>query len=139
VTVRRLPLALALLALVAVTGCEKPAPQITVASSGRVINVDASRYCFDACRDHTAAAKSIRVRGNTTVSFDVPKRVARKGWILVFQDQPQFTEPRKESHYSLSIPSIAQSQPLDVSIVEAGKGQTAAPTGVWKMQFLVRE
>jgi hypothetical protein len=139
VNVRRLPLAVALLALVAVTACEKPAPQVTVASSGRVINVDASRYCFDKCRDLTARPKNIRVRGNTVVSFDVPKRVARKGWVLLFANQPQFPEPRKESHFSLSIPSVAQSQPLDVSIVEAGGGASGAPTGVWKMQFLVRE
>ncbi|MEP7054088.1 MAG: DUF2771 family protein [Actinomycetota bacterium] len=137
--VRRLPLALAVLALVTTTACEKPAPQITIASSGRVINVDASQYCFGTCLVHAVATKSIRVRGNTTVSFDVPKRVARKGWILVFAGQPQFAQPRNESHYTLSIPSIAQSQPLDVSIIETGTGDPAKPTGEWKMQFLVRE
>lgn len=136
-TVRRLAPALAVLALVGVTACEKPAPQVTIASSGRVINVDASRYCFDECRDHDAAPKSIRIRGNTTVSIDVPKRVAEKGWVVQLGDQSLFQKPRKESHFSLSIPTIAQDQPVEVTILEAGGG--AQPTGVWKMQFLVQE
>ena len=136
-TVRRLAVAVAGFALLGVTACEKPAPQVTIASSGRVINVDASLYCFDECRQHRAAAKSIRVRGNTTVSIDVPKRVAKKGWVLKLGEQTLFQEPHKESHYTLSIPTIAQKQPLPVTIAEVGpNGQ---PTGEWKMEFLVQE
>lgn len=136
-TNRRFPLAVAVLALVLVTACEKPAPRITVASSGRVINVEASRYCFKECRDHNAAAKSIRVRTNTTVTFDVPKRVADKGWIIQLGGQSLFQEPRKESHYTLSIPTTAD-QPVPVTILEAGSPTSGQPTGEWKMQLQIK-
>ena len=138
-TVRRIPVAVAALALLGATACEKPAPQVTIASSGRVINVDARRYCFepDDCRDHTVKSKSIRVRGDTTISIDVPKRVAEKGWIVQLGDDPLFAEPRKESHYTLSIPRIAQAQQVEVTISEAGGG--SPPSGIWQLQFLFQE
>jgi hypothetical protein len=121
-----------------VAACEKPAPQVTVASSGRVINVDASHYCRGkVCRDFAAAAKSIRVRGDTTVSFDVPKRVAQKGWMLRLGTQDVFAEPRHDSHYRLSIPTVGGKQPLPVTIGETGTGTD--PSGVWQMQFLIQE
>jgi hypothetical protein len=139
VKVRLFPLAVAALALVSVTACEKPAPQITVASSGRVINVDASRYCFKTCRDHKPADKSISVKGNTTVAFDVPKRVAKKGWIIQLGQQPLFVEPLKESHFTLTLPTIGQDQQVPVTITQAAPGAGGEPTGMWKMQFLVRQ
>ena len=150
--VRRLPFVLAALALLSVTACEKPAPQVTVVTGGRVINVDASRYCHDQCRDYPdAELKEIKVRGDSQVSIDVPKRVAERGWTLLIGDRPQFARPLKESHYSLSIPIIPQEagqdgqpskQPeeaaLPITIIEAGPGDAAPPTGEWKLQFLLR-
>ena len=139
--VRRFAPFVAAVALVAVTACEKPAPQITVASSGRVVNVDASRYCFAQCRDHATATTSIRVRGNTTVSIDVPKQVAEKGWILVLGKDPVSTQPLKTSHYALGLGLVKddQAEPLPVTIFEFGDGASAQPTGAWKISFLVRQ
>lgn len=134
---RRLPLAVAAIAMLALTACEKPAPQITVASSGRVYNVDAFNYCFDGkCRDRGGVERKVRVRGNTTVSFDVPRRVADKGYVIQIGEQSLFQAPRKESHYALSFPA-AREQTLPVTIVETGNGNT--PTGVWKLQFDVKD
>jgi len=134
--VRRFTFALAALALLGVSACEKPAPQVTVSSGGKVINVDASRYCFDECRDHTAALKSIKVRGNSTVTFDVPKRVAHAGWVVQVQGEPIFREPRKDSHYTLSIPNAGEIT-LPVTILQVGDSE--APDGVWQLQFDVKD
>lgn len=133
-TARRLPLAVAALALLGATACEKPAPQITVSSGGRVINVDASRYCFKACRDHTPGAKSIRVRTNTTVAFDVPKSVAHRGWIVALGQNPLFPAPRHESHYTFTMPNY-EDQPVPVTIIETGNGAGQRPTGGWQLQI----
>lgn len=134
--VRRFTFALAALALLGVSACEKPAPQITISSGGKVINVDASRYCFDECRDHSAKLKTIRVKSNSTVTFDVPRRVAHAGWLVQLRDQAIFPEPRKDSHYTLSIPAAAAVS-LPVTVVEAGAD--GAPTGVWKLQFDIKD
>ena len=136
-TARRLPLAVAVIAMLPLTACEKPAPQITVESSGRVVNVDAFSYCFDGkCRERGGAERKIRVKGNTTVSFDVPKRVAAKGYVIRIREQSLFQAPRKESHYALNFPAAGE-QTLPVTILEAGNGNT--PTGVWKLQFDVKD
>lgn len=137
---RTAPAVAAVLAVFALTACEKPAPQITVYSSGRVINVDAERYCFDECLDHyTGDTKSIRVRGDTDISIDVPKRVAKKGWVLQLGDQVVFREPHHESHYRLRIPTVGEKQPITATVVEAGAGTTSQPTGVWKMQLIIQD
>lgn len=132
--------ATALLAMTAVTACEKPAPKITVSSSGRVVNVDATRYCRNECRNYnTRDTKTIRVRSNTEVGFDVPKRVAEKGWVLQVGDKTQFAEVRHDSHFRLSTGPIAQKQPVEVTIVEAGNGVGGKPSGVWRLQFNLQE
>jgi hypothetical protein len=137
VPVRRGPVAVAVLALLAVTACEKPAPKVTVTSNGRVINVDAERYCRgDKCTDHAAATKAIKIRRNSLISFDVPKRVAEHGWNITLGEQRLFEDPRTESHYVLSIPDVPGDAAVPVTVTQ-GKG--TQPEGVWKLQLLLRE
>ncbi|MEO6712584.1 MAG: DUF2771 family protein [Mycobacteriales bacterium] len=133
---RYVPAAAAVLAMVSVTACEKPAPHITVFSSGRVINVDAGRYCFDECTEHAPPTKSIRVRRNSVIGIDVPKRVAEKSWILQVGEEVLFTAPRKESHYALNVPNLPAGA-LPVTIVEVGDGLQGKPTGAWQFEFRV--
>jgi len=131
VTVRRTALVVAPLAVLAATACEKPAPQVTFATGGRVVNLDASRYCHkaDKCRDHTVDPAEIRVQIGQTVSVNVPSKVANAGWNIRQGDQLLFKEPREELHYTLDLERVRSA---DVEIIQ---GAGAQPTGVWKITF----
>jgi hypothetical protein len=136
VAVRCGPLAVAALALVAVTACDKPAPKVTVTTNGHVVDVEAFRYCRDKCQDGAAVAKTIRVRSDSFVTFDVPKRVADHGWNIDVGGQQLFDKPRTKSHYSMSIPAIRGDGDVPV-IVTQGAGPQ--PEGEWRLQLLVRD
>jgi hypothetical protein len=123
--------------MLALSACEKPAPKVTIATGGRVINVDATRYCHDECVDHKTAAKTIRVRSDSFISFDVPKEVAEKGWNIQIGGQNMFRAPRNKSHYLLAIPTIGGDS--DVPVVVTQNGEGGQPGGVWQLQLDIRE
>ncbi len=135
--VRYGPLAAAALVLIALTACEKPAPKVTVTSNGRVVNLDAARYCRgDKCVDHEASPKTITIRSDSVVSFDVPKRIAEHGWQIDVGGDKLFETPRTKSHYTLSIPALRGSGTLPVTVTQ---GEGAQPEGVWRLQLLLRD
>lgn len=130
-SVRRTAVVVAPLAVLALTACEKPAPQVTVATGGRVVNLDASRYCHkaDKCRDHTVETAEIRVQIGQSVSVNVPSKVAHAGWNIRQADRLLFEEPRKELHYTLDLERVRST---DIEIIQ-GRGDQ--PTGIWKIRF----
>jgi hypothetical protein len=139
VIVRRTAVLVAPLALLAVTACEKPAPQVTVSTGGKVVNVDASRYCFesDDCNDEAPEKATLRVRAADQISISVPARVAHKGWYIRFNGQPipGFQKERKKLHGTLNLGG-ALDQPVELEIVQ---GVTSGePQGVWKLTLAPR-
>src|SRR5688500_14183626 len=115
--------------MLALTACEKPAPQVTVHSGGTVINIDAVRYCHEAdkCRDHSAETPTLRVRDGESISFNVPTHVAEEGWYLRQGDAS--TPVQKKLHYWLDVDRLAGDQTFE--IVEGAPGEQ--PRGVWKL------
>jgi hypothetical protein len=70
------------------TSCDKPLPRVTVSGDGRVINLDASAYCFDAdhCRNGKVSdygdAPTLKITRGADILISVPKDVAEKQWIV---------------------------------------------------------
>lgn len=68
--------------------CDKPTPDVTVSGSGKVINLEASRYCFDDdnCRDGDVQdygdAPVLKLGRGEDVLISVPKIVAQKQWLV---------------------------------------------------------
>jgi hypothetical protein len=130
VRVRRTAAVVAPLALIALTACEKPAPQVTVHAGGTVVNLDAVRYCHDECKDHEAKVKTLDVSSGDVVSFNVPTHVAEQGWYLRREGQQSAERPRKKLHYSLPIDAPLEG-PVTIEIVQGRQG--AEPEGIWKL------
>jgi len=140
VTVRRTALVVAPLAVLALTACEKPAPQVTVAiGGGRVVNIDASRYCFksDDCKDHEAGQATLPVRADDQISINVPAHVAHEGWYIRVNGQPLegYGEPRKKLHASLPLRADLPRE-VELEIVQGSSG--GAPQGIWKLTLAPR-
>lgn len=138
-TIRRTAVAVAVpLVLLTVTACEKPAPQVTVAAGGKVVNVDASKYCFetDNCKEHSAAKATLPVRGDDQISINVPAHVAHEGWYIRFNGQPirGYEQPRKTLHATL-VPG-GLNEAVDVEIVQGTEG--GEPQGIWKLTLSPR-
>jgi hypothetical protein len=140
VSVRRTAVVLVPLAVLALTACEKPAPQVTVATGGRVVNVDASRYCFesDDCKDHGAGVATLPVRAGDQVSINVPSHVAHEGWYIRLNGRPipGFETPRKKLHGTLPLPG-ALGREVVLEIVQGDAG--GEPQGIWKLTLAPRD
>jgi hypothetical protein len=79
--------ALAALATLLVA-CDKPLPEVTVSGDGRVVNLEASTFCFDngACRDGSvsdyADAPILSIGRGEDILVSVPKVVATGNWLV---------------------------------------------------------
>jgi hypothetical protein len=68
--------------------CDKPTPEVTVSGSGNVINLEASRYCFDDdhCRDGEVQdygdAPVLKLDRGEDVLISVPKAVGEEQWLV---------------------------------------------------------
>lgn len=135
-TVRRTALLLAPLAVFGLAACEKPAPQVTVATEGRVVNLDAKEYCFepDKCRTHEPEKKEIRVRRGGQMSINVPTRVAEHGWY--FRAGDQSGREIKKLHYVFEIPEDFPAE-ADFELVQGEPGKP--PEGVWSLHVVVKQ
>lgn len=138
-TVRRTAIVVAPLALLALTACgdlHKPAPQVTLATEGRVVNVDATRYCFkaDKCRDHKTDPHEIRVRPSGTISINVPSRVAHAGWYFRAGGQT-FGKATKKLHNSFELPANLPAE-ADFEIIQGEPNQP--PQGIWNVHLVLK-
>jgi hypothetical protein len=129
VRVRRTAAVVAPLALLALTACEKPAPQVTVHAGGTVVNLDAIRYCHepDNCKEHGGATAKLEVSGGDQISVNVPTHVAEEGWYI--QQGERRIEVRKKLHYSLDARAVEFDKPLQIIQGEPG----AQPEGLWEL------
>jgi hypothetical protein len=143
---RLLAAASATAALVALTGCEKPAPIVTLVAGGESVYTEAATFCFEQdvtlesgeCAQRQSSLTPLSVRGGEVVGVDVDKEVAERGWQLELQDpnDPQGTQrsPTIDDHYfTFTAPGL---QPggrllLTVRTVDAQD----APTGEWQFEL----
>ena len=125
--------------LFALTACEKPAPIVSIVSSGTSIYTEAQVFCFEGqslaeanCARRATEVKQLTVRPGQPVGIDLSKEVAERGWVYEIGecDRKQQSEVRTDDHYyslQLSIGSGVR-VPLIIRTVDV---ENRVPTGEW--------
>jgi len=135
----------AALAVVALTGCSKPTPLVSVVAGGTTVHTDATLYCFAGqsiakkdCRIADGRTPTVlRVKPGQQVGIDVAKQLATSGWVVVLpgtgQAQAQ-SSGKQTGHYLTFVPQFSQQSPrVDLEVRMLDHGSTSKPTvGVWQ-------
>lgn len=134
----------AAVSLVALTGCQKPTPIVSMVSGGHTVHSDAAVYCFPGqsaaaqnCRTHGTSPTVLKVKVGQQVGIDVSKKVADAGWVVVLpgdDNDPSNDQAsgKQDTHYFAFTPQF-QSGPLRVEVRMLDHGRTDAPTvGNWQ-------
>lgn len=133
------------LLLLALAGCEKPTPGVTVSSGSNAVHREATTYCRDGqtaekqnCQENLDEVGIVRVKPGERVGIDVSKALADKGWILVDTGANARSEVQDELHFSYT-PDFSTSPVIHLEIRSLDKvADDANVTGVWTFQ-LVRD
>ena len=135
----------AAVSVVALTGCSKPTPIVSLVSGGHTVHTDATLYCFAGqsiaqrnCRTEANKTPTVlKVKPGGQVGIDVSRDVQRAGWVVVLpgangaQDQ---SSGRQESHYLTFTPQFSPQSPqvtLDVRMLDHGS-ESKPTTGLWR-------
>ena len=132
-------------ALVALTGCQKPTPIVTMVSGTSSVHRDATVFCFEGqsaqqqnCRTAEDTGPTVlKVKPGATVGIDVAKDLAENGWVVVLpgNDQDPSNDQasgKQDKHYFSFTPQF-ESGPLPIEVRMLDDGRTDAPTiGNWQ-------
>lgn len=143
-------------ALVGLTGCQKPTPIVSLYSGGKTVHDDAFSYCFDgqdpakepgaqgACRFDTAAGRTpvvLKVRPGDEVIVDVDKDLADAGWFVALRGtQGQSSRAATQSeHVTTFQPDFSQSPTFTVEVQKLQSARDGAKAvGVWQFTIVPR-
>ena len=132
-------------AVLALTGCEAPAPIVTVYSGMASEWKEADVFCFeegqdlagDECVQRSTTATRIEVEPGKQVGIDVGREVVERGWYIELGDpsgqgQSQQSEVQEDKHYfAFTAPQVGP-QGLRLTVRAVGEdGPESAPTGEW--------
>lgn len=139
----RLAFGAGLVGLLAVAGCQKPLPEVTVTAGAKSVSAEPTRYCFagqsaqkNNCRGSGDATNEIKVRNTQAISIDVPPSVAKTGWFVVINNNRN--QEALHTHY-IRVPLDAsglQKGRLDFQVFEAGKSDQEFK-GAWSFTLVV--
>jgi hypothetical protein len=139
----------AALSLVALTGCAKPTPIVSVVAGGHTVHTDATLFCFDGqsiakkdCRTDAGRTPTVlRVKPGQQVGIDVAKTLAQSGWVVVLpaagQGQGQ-SSGKQVGHYLTFVPQFTPQSPrVDLDVRMLDHGSESKPTiGLWQFVLL---
>ena len=124
-----------------VTGCEKPAPGITVFSGTSSVRSEALCWAFGSdqltpgeCADEirrgqaTQGSQTLPAVPGNTVGISVDPVVAESGWNIVIGGQSLSESPLTTNYFRFTLPLQLGSQALPLQIVS---GQDTKIRGVW--------
>ena len=132
------------LAVAALTGCEKPAPIVTVVSGSTSEWKEADVFCFEEgqtfedgdCTQRSTSPTQIPVSAGQNVGVDVSREVVERGWYIELagpggQGQAQQSEVQEDKHYfSFTAPQVGEGG-LRLTVRAVGEGEQDAPSGEW--------
>ena len=140
--------AFATVALAGLTGCEKPAPNVTVVSGGESVYSEASRFCFDestpleSCPERETTVKQLEVRQGERIGIDVDRELVERGWQLELVDpadegRTQGSSTLDDHYFPFTAPGIAPGGKLVLTVRSVNaKNQ---PTGEWRFELVNRD
>jgi hypothetical protein len=102
---RTAALALAAVALLGSTGCEKQSPYVTVTAHGVTVKARATKYCRPHSKRCNESADNpvITVQSNDVLGIDVPRSLAEQGWQIDVDSAAAFSH---EHYTSLQLGQI---------------------------------
>ncbi len=126
------------------TGCEKPAPGVTVFTGTQSVHSEALCWAFDADQLSPGTCAADILQGQTTsgvqrltatpgnvVGVSVDPAVAEAGWNIVIGGQKLSESPMTETYFRFSLPDLPGqlgTEPVPLQVVA---GQDTKIRGVW--------
>jgi hypothetical protein len=148
---RRLAVTLtALAAAGALTGCERPAPIVTVVSGTNSEWKEADVYCFegqsfanDDCAVRADEPVRIPVVPGEQVGVDVSKHVVERGWFVELtgpDGQPQQGPVQEDRHwFAFTAPNVGPDGLRLVVRALGEEGPQGEPSGEWTFDLVPRD
>lgn len=146
---RLLATASAAFALLALTGCEKPAPIVTLVSGGESVYTEATTFCFEpdltladeGCAERADDVPQLAVRPGERIGVDVDKELTERGWRLSLTDPADpaggQSSPTQDGHYfPFTAPGIPEGGSLLLT-VQTVEGEE--PTGEWLFELVLQD
>ncbi len=139
------------LALAALSGCERPAPIVTVVNSGNSVYAEANVYCFEGqsvaeanCAVRSDRTTLLKVQGGQTVGVDVDKALLDGGWLVELSDpdapggsaEPQQSEVQDGHYFAFTAPNLRQGS--SVLLTVRSLDRQLNPTGEWAFTLVPR-
>ena len=133
-------------ALVALAGCQKPTPAVTLVADGERVRSESTVYCRDGqsiakkdCVNHLDRLTVLRVKNGNQVGIDVDRTLAKHGWYLVDTDASQRSAVQNEHYFTIQANFSNRKTPgvinLDVLSVDH-VAENATVTGTWRFQLV---
>ena len=144
---RALALATAMAAPLILTGCEKPAPAITVFAGTSSVTTEARCWAEgeaitpESCPEISlgeavtgdAEADSLTIRPGAVVGVSVDPTIAEQGWTITLNGSPILEETVTETYYRFTWPTLNfQNAQLTLRVVS---GQVSQPQGLWRVDL----
>jgi hypothetical protein len=146
-TARRLLAAsVAGVAVLALAGCQRPAPIVTVVSGTSSTWKEADAYCFPGqsvqqgnCARRDSHVAKLEVVPGQRVGVDVSRPVQERGWLVELSspgNQPQSSDVQKSHYFSFTAPNTGpQGLRLTVKAVDP-KDPAGTQTGQWSFELV---
>lgn len=142
-------ISIAAAAVVALTGCERPAPIVTVVSGTASEWKEADLYCFegqaledDDCAERGDGPVRIEVAPGERVGVDVSKDVVERGWFIELslpgggEDQAESSDLQVDEHYFSFTPRVGPDG-LRLTVKAVGdQGPRGPHSGVWTFDLV---
>lgn len=145
----KLALGLAAIAGLALSGCQKPPPSISVWTNGQSDQVAPLCWSFESdgltsgectegnLREQLSSDSGvIEVAAENTVGISVDQDVAEAGWTPVINGNALTNKPLTETYFRFTYPLGAPAEGIPLQIVA---GQDQIPKGVWSIRLAPRE
>lgn len=151
---RRLPAAACSVLLLAVlSGCEKPAPIVTLVNAGQSVYAEANVFCFEGqsdaegnCSTREQGVTTLEVEGGQPLGIDVAKELSDRGWVAFAaddsgqgsQEPQQVIEVQREEHYAaFEMPRLRQGGALLLTVRALGPNDDGS-SGEWRFRLVPR-
>lgn len=132
----------------ALAGCQRPAPTVTVVSGTSSVNKEADTWCFPGqseargnCARRDTSVASLAVAPGQRVGVDVDKQVKQRGWLVELSaqgGQPQSSDVLTDKQYfTFTAPNAGGTLRLVVRAVDPSNPGTGS-TGQWTFDLTAK-
>lgn len=135
-------------AVVGLTGCERPAPIVTVVSGTTSEWKEADVFCFEGqsfgagdCAVRSEGVVELPVSPGQQVGIDVSRAVLERGWFIELsspgaQQQAQQSAVQDEHYFAFTAPDVSQGG-LRLTVRTVGaQGPDGPPSGEWAFDLV---